>query len=73
METEPAERWPPLQKFSTVQDILDQNKILIAEVNHNHDTRTPEALARNVILINELNSNISKVVQIYKELSSAVM
>jgi hypothetical protein len=36
-------------------------RILINEINSNHESRTPEALARNVVLIRELNSNVAKV------------
>ena len=85
---------PGFEKFTTVQNVLDQNKyalalsssslririasrcrvypqdcrrtlfgcrILINEINANHEARTPEGLARNVVLIKELNSNVSKV------------
>lgn len=41
--------------------ILDRNKLLINEINHNHDGRYPEGLQRNVVLITELNNNINKV------------
>lgn len=37
-------------------------RILINEINTNHGLRTPEALARNVVLIRELNNNTAKVV-----------
>lgn len=36
-------------------------RFLINEINANHEARTPEGLARNVVLIKELNSNVSKV------------
>jgi len=36
-------------------------RILINEINANHEARTPEGLARNVVLIKELNSNVTKV------------
>ena len=84
---------PGFEKFTTVQNVLDQNKyalstssspfiiriasslvkfqdcrqnllgcrILINEINANHEARTPEGLARNVVLIKELNSNVLKV------------
>ncbi|KAK9824604.1 hypothetical protein WJX72_011668 [[Myrmecia] bisecta] len=65
--------WPGFEKFSTVQDILDHNKILINEINANHESRLPEALARNVLLIRELNNNVAKVVELYKELSESFM
>lgn len=35
--------------------------MLITEINANHEGRTPEALARNQLLIRELNGNIAKV------------
>ena len=35
--------------------------MLINEINSNHEARTPEALARNVVLIQELDSNVAKV------------
>lgn len=57
------------EKFNDVQDLLDHNKVLINEINQNHEERTPEALARNVLLIRELNKNVAKVVTIYKEVS----
>ena len=75
--------WPGFEKFTTVQDILDHNKlsclglggysgdrvhyrqivrrVLIKEINANHEGCTPEGLARNVVLIRELNSNLAKV------------
>ena len=82
---------PGVEKFNTIQDILDQNKyfawlwlltiagdfaeglhgtllifaalyrILINEISSNHEARTPEGLARNIVLIRELNSNVAKV------------
>lgn len=36
-------------------------RLLLNEINANHEDRTPEALARNDLLIRELNSNIAKV------------
>lgn len=62
---------PGFEKFTTVQNVLDQNKILINEINANHEARTPEGLARNVVLIKELNSNVSKVVELYKDITAA--
>ena len=40
-------------------------RILINEINANHEARTPEGLARNVVLIKELNSNVSKVGRLF--------
>ena len=36
-------------------------RLLITEINANHEGRNPEALARNQLLIRELNGNIAKV------------
>lgn len=69
---EKTSEWPGLEKLSSVQDMLDQNKILINEINHNHELRTPESLNRNVILIRQLNGNVAKIVQLYSELASQV-
>jgi hypothetical protein len=44
-----------------VSAILSPSRILIKEINSNHEARTPEGLARNVILIRELNKNVSEV------------
>lgn len=64
--------WPGLEKFNLVQDFLEKNKLLITEINANHEIRTPEGLARNVHLIRELNSNVTKVVTLYKEMSTTL-
>ncbi len=37
-------------------------RILINEINANHEAQSPQGLARNVILIRELNNNITKVI-----------
>ena len=65
--------WPGYEKFSQVQDLLDRNTLLIAQINENHSTRTPEALQRNVGLVKELNSNVAKVVELYKELADSFL
>lgn len=53
-----------------VQFLLDHNCLLINEINLNHESKIPEGLTRNVTLIRQLNSNISKVVELYASLSS---
>ncbi|XP_048318459.1 protein ELF4-LIKE 4 isoform X1 [Ziziphus jujuba] len=64
-----------LQTFQTnfvqVQDILDQNRLLINEINQNHESKIPDNLSRNVGLIRELNNNIRRVVDLYADLSSS--
>ncbi|KAI9119721.1 hypothetical protein K1719_009110 [Acacia pycnantha] len=53
------------------QDILDQNRLLINEINQNHSSKMPHNLSRNVGLIRELNNNIKRVVDLYGDLSSS--
>eukprot|EP00250_Pteridium_aquilinum_P007163 c16944_g1_i1 orf=414-794(-) len=63
--------WETFQKsFSQVQTILDQNRVLIREINQNHESRISENLTRNVALIRELNRNIARVVELYANLSA---
>lgn len=58
------------QSFVQVQNILDQNRLLINEINQNHESKVPDNLSRNVGLIRELNNNIRRVVGVYSDLSS---
>ncbi|KAJ6327438.1 hypothetical protein OIU78_014337 [Salix suchowensis] len=58
------------KSFVQVQDILDQNRVLINEINQNHESKIPDNLTRNVGLIKELNNNIRRVVDLYADLSS---
>ncbi|KAK7294426.1 hypothetical protein RJT34_17315 [Clitoria ternatea] len=53
------------------QDILNQNRLLINEINQNHESKIPDNLNRNVGLIRELNSNIRRVVDLYADLSNS--
>lgn len=69
---EAAPDWPGADKFVDVQVLLDKNVVLINQINENHTTRTPEALQRNVMLIKELNSNVQRITDLYKELSSVL-
>ncbi|KAG6415836.1 hypothetical protein SASPL_123255 [Salvia splendens] len=63
------------QRFQTnfvlVQNILDQNRLLIDEINQNHESKIPDKLSRNVGLIRELNNNIRRVVDLYGHLSDS--
>ncbi|KAE8700344.1 Protein ELF4-LIKE 3 [Hibiscus syriacus] len=59
------------KSFAQVQNILDHNRLLINEINQNHESKIPNNLSRNVGLIRELNSNIGRVVGLYAELSSS--
>ncbi|KAK3410785.1 protein ELF4-LIKE 4 isoform X2 [Eucalyptus grandis] len=60
------------KSFLQVQGILDQNRLLINEINLNHESKIPDNLSRNVGLIRELNNNIRRVVDLYADLSSSV-
>ncbi|KAL2945133.1 Protein ELF4-LIKE 3 [Bienertia sinuspersici] len=60
------------QSFVQVQSILDQNRLLINEINQNHESRIPDKLSRNVGLIRELNNNIRRVVDLYADLSQSL-
>ncbi|KAD4180515.1 hypothetical protein R6Q59_023702 [Mikania micrantha] len=53
-----------------VESILSENRVLISEINQNHESKIPDNISRNVGLIRELNNNIRKVVHLYSNLSS---
>ncbi|XP_060178667.1 protein EARLY FLOWERING 4-like [Lycium barbarum] len=57
-------------RFRQVQSVLDRNRLLIQQVNENHQSRTNDNMVQNVGLIQELNGNISKVVSLYSDLST---
>ncbi|KAL5141221.1 Protein ELF4-LIKE 3 [Glycine soja] len=59
------------KNFVQVQDIFDQNRLLINEINQNHESKVPDNLTRNVGLIRELNNNIRRVYDLYVDLSSS--
>ncbi|KAI5674297.1 hypothetical protein M9H77_14661 [Catharanthus roseus] len=59
------------KSFVQVQNILDQNRLLINEINQNHESKIPDNLSRNVGLIRELNNNIRRVVDLYADLSNS--
>ncbi|XP_010541979.1 PREDICTED: protein ELF4-LIKE 3 [Tarenaya hassleriana] len=58
------------KSFVQVQNILDQNKLLINEINKNHESKIPDNLGRNVGLIRELNNNMRRVADLYADLSN---
>ncbi|XAR67588.1 hypothetical protein NMG60_11002399 [Bertholletia excelsa] len=60
------------RSFLQVQHILDQNRLLINEINHNQKSNIPDNLCRNVGLIRELNNNIRRVVDLYADLSNSL-
>ncbi|KAL4432803.1 hypothetical protein ABPG77_008129 [Micractinium sp. CCAP 211/92] len=67
----PVVAFPDFRLFDSAQDILDHNKRIIKEIKANHEAQTPEALARNCVLIRELNTNISAVMQAYSSISES--
>ncbi|RVW42290.1 Protein early flowering 4 [Vitis vinifera] len=60
----------PLITVEQVQSVLDRNRVLIQQVNENHQSKIPDNLVKNVALIQEINGNISKVVSLYSDLST---
>ncbi|XP_068644942.1 protein ELF4-LIKE 1-like [Aristolochia californica] len=65
------ELWESFSKsFSEVQTVLDQNRVLIQQVNENHQSKIPDNLTKNVALIREINGNIGKVASLYSNLSA---
>ncbi|CAH1424848.1 unnamed protein product [Lactuca virosa] len=65
-----TEAWETLNKsFKEAQSVLDQNRLLIQQVNENHQSKIPDNLVKNVALIQEINGNISKVSSVYSNLS----
>ncbi|KAH0667220.1 hypothetical protein MTR67_029369 [Solanum verrucosum] len=65
-----TEAWETITKcFREVQSVLDQNRALIQQVNENHQSKLRDNLVKNVALIRDINSNISKVSRLYSDLS----
>ncbi|KAI3811533.1 hypothetical protein L1987_21257 [Smallanthus sonchifolius] len=65
-----AEAWETLNNgFKEAQSVLGQNRLLIQQVNENHQSKIPDNLVKNVTLIQEINCNISKVSSVYSNLS----
>ncbi|XP_022842526.1 protein ELF4-LIKE 3-like [Olea europaea var. sylvestris] len=58
------------KSFVQVQNIFDQNRLLINEINQNHESKMPDNLSRNVGLIRKLNNNIRTVADLYADLST---
>ena len=61
-----AQIWPDVTEFQHAQDLLDRNRLLIAEIAQNHEQGTHSAVERNVPLLQELNENIARVIDLYK-------
>mmetsp|Transcript_27911 Transcript_27911/g.61086 ORF Transcript_27911/g.61086 Transcript_27911/m.61086 type:complete len:103 (-) Transcript_27911:247-555(-) len=65
-----VQAWPgSAESLAAVQNLLDRNKLIISEIDANHESQTNECLERNEELIRELNSNINQVVSLYQDLS----
>ncbi|OMO90452.1 hypothetical protein COLO4_19160 [Corchorus olitorius] len=65
-----VEAWDTLNKgFKQAQVVLEQNRELIQKVNENHRSKIPDNLVKNVGLIQEINGNITKVLEIYSDFS----
>ncbi|PWA74103.1 hypothetical protein CTI12_AA255160 [Artemisia annua] len=65
-----GEAWMALSKsLKEAQSALDKNRLLIQQVNENHQSKISENMVKNVALINEINGNISKVSDVYSSLS----
>lgn len=66
-----AEVWSNFtESFRQVQSVLDRNRVLIQQVNENHQSKIHDNMVKNVALIQEINGNISKVVSLYSDLST---
>lgn len=53
-------------------DILDENRALINELDHNRDSETGDDLALNIALLGELNENMHRAADLYAGLSAAL-
>ncbi|MCD7452483.1 Protein EARLY FLOWERING 4 [Datura stramonium] len=71
MEEGDSEMWNNFSNnYRQVQSVLDRNRLLIQQVNENHQSRTHDSMVQNVSLIQELNGNISKVASIYSDFNN---
>ncbi|KAK4351343.1 hypothetical protein RND71_030656 [Anisodus tanguticus] len=71
LEEGDSEMWNNFSNnFRQVQSVLDRNRLLIQQVNDNHQSRTHNSMVQNVGLIQELNGNISKVASIYSDFNT---
>lgn len=72
--TQPPPPPPPgLDKILAIQGLLDRNAVLIAQMNANHKSRTPDALAANVALVRELNAGVRAVADMYAALGDTLV
>ncbi|KAJ7562026.1 hypothetical protein O6H91_03G052600 [Diphasiastrum complanatum] len=70
--TTDAKVWATFQQnFGQVQFLLDHNRLLVKEINQNHESNLAECLNRNSTLTRELNGNMGKVVALYGGLSTS--
>lgn len=69
-EDESDEAWDMLSKsFRQAQTVLDENRVLIEQVNNNHESKIHDNMVKNVGLITQIHGNISKVRSIYTDLN----
>ncbi|KAK1434843.1 hypothetical protein QVD17_00597 [Tagetes erecta] len=65
-----GEAWEMLNKgLKEVQNALDENRLLIQQVNENHQSMISDNLVKNVALIREINGNILKIRGVYSGIS----
>lgn len=64
--------WSGYSTMEQVQTLLERNKVIIHQVQINHERRTPEALLKNQGLLEELNRNVATVVQLYETLAQDI-
>ncbi|CAI9766070.1 unnamed protein product [Fraxinus pennsylvanica] len=60
------------QEYVVVLVALELGRLLINEINQNHESKIPDNLTRNVSLIRELNNNFRRVVDLYGDLSNSL-
>ena len=65
-------RTPPSKKTLAALNLaLITHRILVNEIDRNHEARTPAALARNCALIRELHANVTRVAALYANVSAS--
>ncbi|KAJ0738072.1 putative protein EARLY FLOWERING 4 [Helianthus annuus] len=65
-----VEAWEMLSKgLKEVQRVLEENRLLIQQVNENHESKIHDNLVKNVALIQEINGNVSKIRTVYSSIS----
>jgi hypothetical protein len=60
-----SQLWPEVGQFQQVQDLLDRNRLLVAEISQNHQLGTHSAPKRSGPILQERNQNFAQVLQLY--------